>query len=99
VDVSTGVLHVRDFQSLHQQQVLIHAVRELCVNQPNKFKFHLITDNDQFPAYDGVLSASEESKRPYTPKQNCYTLDISAKDAPEDLKYMPLTLEAVMQGH
>jgi len=33
------------------------------------------------------------------PKKNCYSLDIPSKEAPEDMKYMPLTLEAVLPTH
>lgn len=77
----------------------MHAIRDLCVEQPNKFKFHFISDNDAVPVYDGVLSASEENKRPYVPKQNCYTLDIPNQSAPEQMKYMPLTIESVVSTH
>jgi hypothetical protein len=43
-----------------------------------------------------VLHSSEENKRPFVPKKNCYNLEIPNKDAPEDMKYMSLTLETAI---
>lgn len=58
-EIYQGIVLVRSFQTLHQQQVILHAVRDMCLNAPNKFKFHFITESDNLSNYDGVLSASE----------------------------------------
>jgi len=83
-----GCFIVRHCLNLHCQQTIVHVVRDACLNQPLKFKFDRAKTADQIePVSDYV----EEEKT--VPKQGCYSLSVSFKDLPDEVKFLPLELE------
>lgn len=83
--------------SVQEQQTVLSELRELCVSQPNSFKF-----SKQIPPTAQELEREEikEPLRPYVLKQACYSLEIGAKDpVPEVLKStVPYSLETAFAG-
>ena len=67
-------------------------MREACLNQPHKFKFSLVIAPTQFEL-DREETLREELKTVFVPKNNCYTLAMTFKELPDEVKGLPLELE------
>ena len=91
---NNGCYHVKGFLNAHYQQTIIHGIRELCINQPHKYKFTRVAPLSE--AEKQREEIGEEEKEYVVDKQNCYTLGLPAKEAPDAAKGLPLDLEGVV---
>lgn len=72
-------------------------MRDLCINEPQKFKFAQ-------PVPPSAIELEREETqgaiRPYVPKASCYNLDITGKDLVPDVirNTVPYALESATKG-
>ena len=78
----------------HYQQTIIHGIRDLCITQPHKYKFVRVTQPTE--AEREREEMGEEEQAAFVPKQNCYSVNLAGKEAPDAAKGLPLDLEGVV---
>jgi len=75
-----GCFHVKGFLSLKEQQTVIDAVREQCIEQPLKYKFSKVSEG---------ADELEEKKA----DRCCYSMTQEWKDASDVIKALPSSVE------
>lgn len=94
---SPGCYLISDFLSTQEHQTILNELRELNINEPQKFKFAKPTPPS---AIELEREETQSSLRPYVDKLNCYSMEITGKDqVPEVLKNtVPYALESATKG-
>lgn len=90
-----GCYMVSNFLSSQEQQTVLGELRDMCINEPQKYKLM----KPQPPSdYDLEREETQGTFRPYTEKTNCYSMEITQSklsEVPEVLRMtVPLAIEA-----
>ena len=93
--ISNGIFHLKGAFGLTEQQTILDEIRNLCIQQPHKFKFSRPLPPTAFEL-DRAETQSNTMKD-FVEKTSCYSLEVPASDAPDIVKtHVPIQMQTIM---